>query len=72
MSMLARVPRSRTTKDVDLAALRASDLAEAERALAALAAADLGDHLTFRLLKRQISDAVFTRLRGDARRAPAH
>ena len=26
MSMLARVPRSRTTKDVDLAALRASDL----------------------------------------------
>ena len=51
MSMLARVPRSRTTKDVDLAALRASDLAEAERALAALAEADLGDHLTFRLIR---------------------
>ena len=40
MSMLARVPRSRTTKDVDLAALRASDLAEAQRAVAALAEAD--------------------------------
>ena len=51
MSMLARVPRSRTTKDVDLAALRASDLAEAERELAALAEADLGDHLTFRLIR---------------------
>jgi hypothetical protein len=51
MSMLARVPRSRTTKDVDLAALRASDLAEAGRALAALAEVDLGDHLTFRLIR---------------------
>jgi hypothetical protein len=51
MSMLARVPRSRTTKDVDLAALRASDLAEAERALAALVEVDLGDHLTFRLIR---------------------
>ncbi len=51
MSMLARVPRSRTTKDVDLAALRASDLAEAERALAALAEVELGDHLTFRLIR---------------------
>jgi hypothetical protein len=51
MSMLARVPRSRTTKDVDLAALRASDLAEAGRALAALADVDLGDHLTFRLIR---------------------
>src|SRR6202142_4251102 len=51
MSMLARVPRSRTTKDVDLAALRASDLAEAESALAALAEAGLGDHLTFRLIR---------------------
>ena len=49
--MLARVPRSRTTKDVDLAALRAHDLAEAERALAELAEADLGDHLTFRLIR---------------------
>jgi hypothetical protein len=45
------VPRSRTTKDVDLAALHASDLAEAERALAALAEVDLGDHLTFRLVR---------------------
>ena len=51
MSMLARVPRSRTTKDMDLAALRASDLAEAERALAALAEVELGDHLTFRLIR---------------------
>jgi hypothetical protein len=51
MSMLARVPRSRTTKDVDLAALQAPDPAEAERALAALAAADLGDYLTFRLIR---------------------
>jgi hypothetical protein len=51
MSMLARVPRSRTTQDVDLAALRASDLAEAGRALAALVEVDLGDHLTFRLIR---------------------
>ena len=36
MSMLARVPRSRTTKDVDLASQQAVDLAEAERALADL------------------------------------
>jgi hypothetical protein len=51
MSMLARVPRSRTTKDVDLAALAAPDLTEAQRALAALAQVDLGDHLTFRLIR---------------------
>jgi hypothetical protein len=51
LSMLARVPRSRTTKDVDLAALRAPGLAEAERALAGLVEADLGDHLTFRLVR---------------------
>lgn len=51
MSMLARVPRSRTTKDVDLAALRASDLAEAGRALATLVEVDLEDHLTFRLIR---------------------
>jgi hypothetical protein len=51
MSMLARVPRSRTTKDMDLAALHASDLAEAGRALAALVEVDLGDHLTFRLIR---------------------
>jgi hypothetical protein len=51
LSMLARVPRSRTTKDVDLAALRAPGLAEAEGELARLAEADLGDHLTFRLVR---------------------
>lgn len=51
MSMLARVPRSRTTKDVDLAALHASDLAEAERALTALVEVDLEDHLLFRLIR---------------------
>jgi hypothetical protein len=36
---------------VDLAALQASDLAEAERALAALVGVDLGDHITFRLIR---------------------
>lgn len=51
VSMLARVPRSRTTKDVDLASLHAADLAEASRALSALVAVDLGDHLTFRLVR---------------------
>lgn len=51
MSMLARVPRSRTTKDVDLAAQQGADLAEAERVLADLVAIDLGDHLTFRLIR---------------------
>lgn len=51
MSMLARVPRSRTTKDMDLAAQRATDLAEAERALTELVDVDLGDHLTFRLIR---------------------
>lgn len=51
LSMLARVPRSRTTKDVDLAAQHTADLDEAERALSALVAVDLGDHLTFRLIR---------------------
>lgn len=51
MSMLARVPGSRTTQDVDLAAERAGDLAEAERALTELVDIDLGDHLTFRLIR---------------------
>lgn len=51
MSMLARVPRSRTTKDMDLAAQQATDLAEAERALTELVEVDLGDHLTFRLIR---------------------
>src|SRR5690606_21840201 len=53
MSILARVPRSRTTKDVDLAAQQAGDLAEAERSLSVLVAADLGDHLTFRLIRSE-------------------
>jgi hypothetical protein len=51
MSVLARVPRSRTTKDVDLASQQAADLAEAERALAEPVDVDLGDHLTFRLIR---------------------
>ncbi len=51
LSMLARVPRSRTTKDVDLAAQDAPNLDEAERALSTLVAIDLGDHLTFRLIR---------------------
>lgn len=51
LSMLARVPRSRTTKDVDLAAQHAADLDDAERQLSALVAVDLGDHLTFRLIR---------------------
>lgn len=51
VSMLARVPRSRTTKDVDLASLHATDLTEAERALSELVAVDLGDHVTFRLIR---------------------
>lgn len=51
MSMLARVPRARTTKDMDLAAQWATNLAEAERALIALVDVDLGDHLTFRLIR---------------------
>ncbi len=49
--MLARVPDSRTTKDVDLAARGTTDLEEAERQLSALVAIDLGDHLTFRLTR---------------------
>ena len=51
LSMLARVPRTRTTKDVDLAAPHAADLHGAEQALSALVAVDLGDHLTFRLIR---------------------
>ena len=51
LSMLAWVPRSRTTKDVDLAAQHAGDLTQAERMLSALVAVDLGDHLTFRLVR---------------------
>ncbi|MFF0270006.1 nucleotidyl transferase AbiEii/AbiGii toxin family protein [Kribbella sp. NPDC004536] len=51
MSMLARVPRSRTTKDMDLAAQHATNLTEAEKALTELVDIDLGDHLTFRLIR---------------------
>ncbi len=51
MSMLARVPLSRSTKDIDLASETATDLADAQRELTALVAADLGDHLTFRLVR---------------------
>lgn len=51
LSILARVPRSRTTKDVDLAAQYTPDLDEAEHALSALVAVELGDHLTFRLIR---------------------
>ena len=51
MSMLARVPRSRTTKDMHLAAQHAPNLADAERALTELVDVDLGDHLTFRLIR---------------------
>lgn len=50
MSMLARVPAARTTKDVDLDASSAADLAEAEAALSRAVDVDLGDHMTFRLI----------------------
>lgn len=50
MSMLARVPAARTTRDVDLAASGAADLAEAEAALSRAVDVDLGDHMTFRLI----------------------
>lgn len=53
VSMLARVPDSRTTKDVDLAAGAARDLDEAEAALARAVGVDLGDHITFRLIGRE-------------------
>lgn len=51
MSMLARVPQSRTTKDMDLAAQRSSDLEQAAEALSRAVEVDLGDHLTFRLVR---------------------
>lgn len=47
-SMLARVPLTRTTKDLDLWAPE-SDLDTAEAALRAVLARDLGDHLTVTL-----------------------
>lgn len=51
MSVVARVPQSRTTKDVDLASHKAGNLVDAERALTDLVDVDLGDHLTFRLVR---------------------
>ncbi|GAB3057664.1 hypothetical protein GCM10027079_24250 [Sediminivirga luteola] len=46
--MLARVPESRTTKDVDLVTT-GRDLDEAQDALVEMAEQDLGDHVIFRL-----------------------
>lgn len=48
-AMLARVPKSRSTKDLDLAATTIADLDAAQDALAAAAERDLGDHITFTL-----------------------
>lgn len=47
-SILARVPNSRATKDLDLAG-KATDLEEATRALQQAVSADLGDHVRFEL-----------------------
>lgn len=47
LSMLARVPNARRTKDVDLAA-DVPDLDEAREALSRAVDVDLGDHMTFR------------------------
>jgi hypothetical protein len=52
VSMLARVPRTRATKDVDLAS-SAADLDEAENALKLCVDVDMGDHVTFRLSARR-------------------
>ena len=49
MSLLARVPRARATKDLDLAS-RATDLDEALAALQRVAEIDLDDHLRFELV----------------------
>lgn len=48
-AMLARVPRSRSTTDLDLASATAADLDQAQAALQQAAARDLGDHLRFEL-----------------------
>lgn len=50
--MLARVPRTRATKDVDLAS-SAADLDGAENALRQCVDVEMGDHLTFRLSARR-------------------
>ncbi|MDZ5146309.1 nucleotidyl transferase AbiEii/AbiGii toxin family protein [Microbacterium testaceum] len=48
-AMLARVPRARATKDLDLAARTAADLDSAQEALQRAAARDLGDYIRFQL-----------------------
>lgn len=48
-SILARVPRSRATRDVDLAASGAQDLDQAVAALQQAVSTDLGDHVRFEL-----------------------
>lgn len=51
MSMLARVPAARSTRDMDLAAGLAADLQQAEEELVGAVDVDLGDHITFRLAR---------------------
>lgn len=48
-AMLARVPKGRATKDLDLAATNAADLDAAQEALERAASRDLGDHIRFQL-----------------------
>ena len=48
-AMLARVARSRATRDLDLASTAAADLDAAQHALELVASRDLGDHVRFRL-----------------------
>ena len=48
-AMLARVPKARATKDLDLAATNAADLDAAQEALQRAASRDLGDHIRFQL-----------------------
>ncbi|MFH8253087.1 nucleotidyl transferase AbiEii/AbiGii toxin family protein [Microbacterium sp. B2969] len=48
-AMLARVPKARATKDLDLAATNATDLDAAQEALQRVASRDLGDHIRFQL-----------------------
>lgn len=49
-AMLARVARSRATRDLDLASTSAADLDAAQDALERVASRDLGDHLHFQLV----------------------
>lgn len=48
-AMLARVPKGRATKDLDLAATNAADLGAAQEALERAASRNLGDHIRFQL-----------------------